>query len=182
MIYDIRDWYWLAADGRLYSSAASALVEENAPAYLDWRARLPGAAPTPWPLDAAGEQTDAALQAVLEPYGLWIDLAAYAADKRWRVETGGIVVAGAPIATDDRSKTMIMGARIKADADPDYTVGWKTADGFVTLNASQIVAISDAVLAHVDACFEAEAAVLSGIDAGNIATIAEINAFDWPPN
>lgn len=118
----------------------------------------------------------------LPPAPLAVDLYAYAADKRWRIETGGITVGGVPVATDDRSKTMIMGARIKADADPNYTVGWKTEAGFVTLNATQIVAISDAVLAHVDACFDAEAAVLAGIDAGNIATIAAIDAFDWPPN
>ena len=108
------------------------------------------------------------------------DLKAYAAAKRWDVENGGISVGGVPIATDDRSKTMIMGARIKADADAGYTVRWKTADGFVTLAASDIVNISDAVLNHIDASFNAEADVFGLIDAGEISTIKEIDEYDWP--
>ncbi|GHE69834.1 hypothetical protein GCM10019059_31940 [Camelimonas fluminis] len=109
------------------------------------------------------------------------DLLAYAADKRWRVETGGITVGGVTVATDDRSKTMIMGARIKADADPAYVVGWKGADGgFVELSASQIIAISDAVLAHVDACFAAEAAVSAAIASGDITTTQQIDDWPWP--
>jgi len=48
------------------------------------------------------------------------------------------------------------------------------------LRASQIVAISDAVLAHVDACFSAESSVLTAIDSGTIATMADIDAFAWP--
>lgn len=111
-----------------------------------------------------------------------VDLYGYAADKRWRVETGGITVAGVPVATDDRSKTMIMGARIKADVDPEYSVGWKGADGsFVSLAAPQIVAISNAVLAHVDACFAAEAAVATFIAAGDITTSQQVDDWQWPP-
>lgn len=75
---------------------------------------------------------------------------------------------------------MIMGARIKADADPDYSVGWKTDAGFVRLTAEQIVGISGAVLAHVDACFAAEADAFAGIGVGAIETIADIDAFAWP--
>lgn len=109
------------------------------------------------------------------------DLLAYAADKRWRVETGGITAGGVPVATDDRSKTMIMGARIKADAEPDYTVGWKGADGsFVQLGSSQIIAISNAILAHVDACFAAEAVVAAAIGVGDITTTQQVDDWPWP--
>ena len=175
------NWYWLAEDGRVFASARQQIVTVEDEGYMAWRT---AASPTPWPRDDDGAQTDTALQEVLAPYGLFVDhpaaLAAYAADKRWRVETGGIRVAGTPIATDDRSKTMIMGARIKADADPQYAVGWKTNAGFVTLTSVQIVGISDAVLAHVDACFAAEATVRAGIESGDIQTIAEIDNFAWP--
>lgn len=110
-----------------------------------------------------------------------VDLYAYAADKRWRVETGDVSVGGMTVATDDRSKVMIMGARIKADADPDYVVGWKGADGnFVELSAPQIIAVSDAVLAHVDACFAAEASVAAAITAGAITTTQQIDDWPWP--
>lgn len=120
-----------------------------------------------------------AVSAARQP--LPMDLGEYASSKRWRVETGGITVAGVPVATDDRSKTMIMGARIKADADEGYSVGWKGADGsFVTLAAPQIIAISDAVLAHVDACFLAEAAVAAAIADGDITTTQQVDDWPWP--
>lgn len=109
------------------------------------------------------------------------ELSAYAADKRWRVETGGIVVSGVSVATDDHSKMMIMGARIKADRDAAFTTQWKVASGdFVTIDAATIIAISDAVLSHVDACFAAEALVLEQITAGTITTRAQVDAADWP--
>lgn len=104
------------------------------------------------------------------------ELAVYAADKRWRVENGGITVGGVEVATDDRAKTMIMGARIKASEDPGFSTRWKTASGFVVIDAATILAISDAVLAHVDACFTTEADVLAAIDGGTITTTADIDA------
>lgn len=105
------------------------------------------------------------------------------AERRWRAETGGILVAGGmTVATDDRSKTMIMGARIKADADGGYTLRWKTSAGFQTLDAATIIAISDAVLAHVATCFDREDALSADIDAA--ADQAALDAIDidigWP--
>lgn len=94
---------------------------------------------------------------------------------------GGISVGGVPVATDDRSKIMIIGARVKADADANFTTQWKALTGeFITIDAATIIAISDAVLAHVDACFAAEAVVLSAIEAGTITTTTEIDTADWP--
>lgn len=109
------------------------------------------------------------------------DLLAYAADHRWRVETAGLDVGGVQVYTDDRSKMMIMGARIKAGADPDFTTDWKTAAGeFVTIDAATVIAISDAILDHVAACFAAEAGVIADIEAGDITTIKQIDQADWP--
>lgn len=86
-MYVATDWYWLADDGRLYSSAEqrssprkSRPMSHGGPPISRRRGQR----------DGAGEQTDAALRDVLAPYGLWTDLYAYAADKRWRVEVGGI--------------------------------------------------------------------------------------------
>jgi len=113
------------------------------------------------------------------------DLKTYAGNKRWSVETGGIVVEGIPIATDDRSKIMITGARIAAQADAGFTTSWVVADGTVhDLDAEQIIAISDAVLAHVSAAFATYSAVISGINAQPqaITTVAEIDAASWPAN
>ena len=130
---------------------------------------------------------DAASQSIIEvelppvPPPTEAELLAYAADKRWRVETGGIVVSGVPIATDDRSKTMIMGARLKADSDPAYVARWKNAAGeFVDIDAVTIIAVSDAVASHVDACFVAESLVAAEVLAGEINDFANIDGFAWP--
>ncbi|MCX5496423.1 hypothetical protein OSH11_17080, partial [Kaistia dalseonensis] len=54
------------------------------------------------------------------------ELMAYAADKRWRVETGGIVVDGAVIRTDDKSQSRVSGAALLAFSDPDLvTIDWE---------------------------------------------------------
>ncbi len=101
----------------------------------------------------------------------------YAAQKRWEKEVGGIEVNGLTVATDDRSKTMISGARVAAMADPAFTTSWKGSDGsFVPLDAAAVIAISDAVLAHVSACFALEAQVLADIDNDLITTQAEVDA------
>lgn len=109
------------------------------------------------------------------------DLIAYAAAARWRKETGGITVSGIQVATDDRSKQMIMGARIAADADPGFTTPWVAADGSIhTVDAAAVIAISNAVLAHVAACFAIYADVKGEIDDETITTFAEIVAAFSP--
>lgn len=100
----------------------------------------------------------------------------YTAEKRWQNETGGFELNGMYIAADDRSKLMLSGARVAAEADPDFTTQWKAADGvFVSLSASQLVAISNAVLAHVSKCFALEAQVLSQIADGTITDRSQVD-------
>jgi hypothetical protein len=180
------NWFWRADDGRIYSSAQHALVEGDDDDFIAFE-RDNGFV-TPWPSDDASNQTDAALEEVLRLHGLSLSptdpkvaLAAYAADRRWRAEVGGIDVGGLAVHTDDRSKMMIMGARLKAASDPDFTTEWKTAAGeFITIDADTIRVVSDAILDHVAACFAAEADVIAKIEAGDITDIAGIDAADWP--
>ncbi|WP_315792215.1 hypothetical protein [Bradyrhizobium sp. SZCCHNRI1002] len=61
------DWYWAAADGRIYSSARNSLVSSNDPGYLAFVATRGSA--TPWPADTNGKQTMASLQDLLSHYG-----------------------------------------------------------------------------------------------------------------
>ncbi|SPL63575.1 DUF4376 domain-containing protein [Ochrobactrum soli] len=106
-----------------------------------------------------------------------VDLAAYAAQKRWEKEVGGITLNGMSVATDDRSKMMISGARVAAEADPNFVTQWKAADGtFVTIDAAAVIAISDTMLAHVSSCFAIEAQVLAGIQNETIKTVEDIDA------
>ena len=108
--------------------------------------QFPGARLLPFPGEDEGGVTEATPD---------VDLVAYAAQKRWQVETGGVTVNGLVIATDDRSKTLLMGARISAAADAKFTTPWTFPDGSEQkLDAATIIAASDAVLAHVAACFD----------------------------
>lgn len=108
------------------------------------------------------------------------------AEKRWQVETAGIVVAGAAIKTDRESSAILTSAYILAKDYPGYTVSnWKVAKGaFITLDAPTIIALATAVRLHVQACFDREAALTASILAA--ADVPALDAIDidagWPPN
>jgi len=106
-----------------------------------------------------------------------INLVDYASAARYAKEVGGITIAGVPVATDDRSKLMIIGARVAADADPTWATEWQGADGgSYPINAAAMIAISNAVQAHVAACFATFASVKAAIAAGTVTTTAAIDA------
>lgn len=84
---------------------------------------------------------------------------------RYEIEVSGVNVGTQVIATDDRSKAMVTGAALKAMQDSEYSCRWKGVGGFVELTAPQILAIADAVRAHVQSCFDREAELLQLIDA-----------------
>jgi hypothetical protein len=107
-------------------------------------------------------------------------LKTYAASKRWQIETGGITVAGAAIQTDRASQAMITGAFAYAQANPSASIAYKAAAGFVMLAAAEVEAIANAVGAHVQASFAAEAAIVAAIEAGAITSFAAIDGADWP--
>lgn len=85
------------------------------------------------------------------------DLAAY----RYAREISGV----AGFSTDRESQSLITGAALAATLDPAYTVDWKGAEGWVTLNATQLLAAAQAVRAHVQACFSNEKAHALAIEA-----------------
>jgi len=109
-----------------------------------------------------------------------VDLRAYAADKRWRVETGGIPFGGMVIPSDDRAKTLIMGAaNAMADA---ATAPFVIGSSAVTFTGSQFKAAHAAIVAHVQACFAKQAELLAAINAGTITTTQQIDSAAWPSN
>ncbi|WP_022722935.1 DUF4376 domain-containing protein [Rhodopseudomonas sp. B29] len=160
--FDPFDWYWLATDGRVFSSKRQATVAGDD---ADYKAFSATTAPTPWPRDAAAVQTSAALQEVLAPYGLFVDLASYAAARRYTKEIGGIVVSGMSIDTSRESQSMIANAYSYVQASNAESVRFKAASGWVTMSADQIKAIALAVGAHVQAAFKIESDLADGIAA-----------------
>ena len=99
------------------------------------------------------------------------------AARRYEVEVGGIEVNGMEVATDRDSQGLVLGAAFAASMDPAYVVKWKTADGFVDLDAATVIALAQAIRAHVQAAFDREAQVVALIDAA--ATVEEVKAIEW---
>lgn len=115
-----------------------------------------------------------------EPPEPAVDLVAYAANRRWQKEVGGITVAGVPVQTDRSSQAMISGAVALCDKVPDTIIKFKASDGFVDLDAATMTAIAIAVGQHVQAVFAIEATVRAAIEAGTITTTAQIDAAFEP--
>jgi hypothetical protein len=103
-------------------------------------------------------------------------LAALAA-RRFAVETGGVTIGPVTIQTDRETRANLIAARIKAKEDPTYSVKWKTPLGFVPLDATTIIIAADTAAAHVQKCFESEAAVAQGVS-GYGSTAEILAAFD----
>jgi len=108
-------------------------------------------------------------------------LKALAADKRWRVETGGTTWNGWLQATDDRGQAkcafelQAIDEGLRADGD-----GWKFNHGFEALTNVEMHAVVMAVRAHVKASYAAEAAILALIDGGTITTPQDVeNWAGW---
>lgn len=109
-------------------------------------------------------------------------LRAYAAAKRYAVETGGFSAVGMGMPTDRDTQAKLTAAFLLAQAVPSTSFQWKTAGGFVTINASEIGAIAVAVGQFVQSAYAAEQVVDAAIADGSITAPAQIDSADWPPN
>ena len=107
-----------------------------------------------------------------------VSLQEYAAAKRWEREVGGTVWNGWPVLSDRESQSKIIAEAVaiekgeRIDGDP-----WKFADGeFRQLTNEQMDDLAAAVRLHVRNSYGIEAQVLAAIEAGSIATEAQIDA------
>lgn len=122
---------------------------------------------------AALVESGAEIGAALVPVIGESELIARAAELRWQREIAGIEVGGVPIATDDRSKLMILGARVAAAADPNWSTLWA---GEHMIDAATMIVISDAVEAHVNAGFALFGQAKAAIVDGTLTTLEDVNA------
>lgn len=176
MEFDPHDWYWRLEGGAVYSSAKRAIVPEDEPDFVAWTEAggVPRVAP-----DEHGNATLVLVETILAQYGIAAtsdDLPAYAAELRYGAETNGIDIGGSTIATDRQSQALINGAFNLAQADPNTVFRFKTADGFMTLDAAAIQIIAIEVGRHVQACFAKEADVVASIASGSITLREQVAA------
>lgn len=167
-----------------------AIIEDNICARIiiagaDWHEVFPGAVGVESETANVGDTwTGTAFVPPALPPPSEADLMAYAANLRWRIETGGITVAGTSVRTDEKSQAKISGAVILLTADPTLAdIDWEAQPGvWVSLDAATMQAIGIAVGRHVQACFTALKAVQAAITAGEIVNFEQIDAADWPAN
>ena len=169
--------FWVAEDGRVYGSAAQAITTDADPDYLAFVEN--GFLPLEWARELDGSQTDAAMQAVLASYGMFLDLKYYTIDKRWRTEQGGTTsTAGFPIRTDDRSQAKITGLFTASVEDPTVVTTYQASDQTLhEIDAAGILQLHVDLLTYINACFAVSANTLGQIDAGTITTREQVDAM-----
>ena len=109
-------------------------------------------------------------------------LLAEAGAARYQLEQSGFTINNFTLATDDRSKLMLMGAKALAEAEPDYTTQWANPDGTtVELNGAIVKDLAMTVAKFVDSCFAIYSEVAKKIETGEITTKSQVrDAFAKP--
>lgn len=95
---------------------------------------------------------------------------------RYAREIAGTTVNGITIDTGRDSQALITGAALAAVIDSDYSLNWKTGSGFIHLTAPEIIAVAQAVRAHVQSCFDREGELAALVDAAT--TKEELDAIE----
>ena len=99
---------------------------------------------------------------------------------RYKVETAGVTFNGVLIDTGRDSQALITGAALAAMLDENYSLNWKTANGFIHLTAPEIIAVAQTVRAHVQSCFDREGELVALVDAAQTAEDLDEIIISWP--
>ena len=152
---------------------------------------VPVTTPQPRPIGIAVDvrmtirEDDVLREYIPKPSVLRPRLAARIPERRWEIETGGIEVGGLRIATDDRAKTLLGQLAGRASRDKKFTTRFKTAAGWMAVNAAQLIEIDNAVANHVNAAFLREeqlAAMLASASDTDLPALAHTVEAFWPAN
>ena len=121
---------------------------------------------------------------LLQPLPTFNDLKAQKkakiAAERYEREIAGVEVNGITIDTGRDSQALITGAALAAVIDGEYSLNWKTSTGFIHLTAPEIIAVAQAVRAHVQTCFDREAELCALVDAAETAEDLDEIIISWP--
>lgn len=103
-------------------------------------------------------------------------LLAYAAQERWVKEIGGVTVGNFPAYTTREAVPVYAAAASRAARDPKFSKRMTGTDGKAyDLNAAKLIAVSDGVADHVQACFDAEDAIKASIAKGAVKTYQDVD-------
>lgn len=184
-----KDHYWSRDDGAIYASNSQTIVTDGDAAFVAWLAA--GNRATRWPIDGDGNQTVAALQDVLNAYGLFVDLAAYTMARRDALLDLGFEFRGVMYQSRVTDRENILGASvlasmaIAAGAQPgDFQWAGEAVDfewialdnSMVKMDAQTVIALGATQAARKRELIFLARLIKDEIDAGTITTTAQIDA------
>jgi hypothetical protein len=192
-------WYWVAEDGRVYSSTLQKVVDKSDPGFRNFVAA--GGHPTPWPRHRQGPQDDAALHEVISKHGLSLTpheaLGMYVRTKHAAISAGGTVVNVNPpgqkpllidVDTSTRGLATLHADAMHASDNAHETFHVHQSKGLsVELNADQIKTAHKAATAFVRHASRSLSSVLTAIAEKKITTKEQVdnpptNIARWPVN
>lgn len=181
-MFNPSDWYWAKEDGKVFSSARRKSYASSDQEYKAWLEA--GNFPTRYPRDESGNESEDELATSLLAHGVFIRPKEYAAAKRYALETRGFIFQGHPIATDRESRVSISGMALGASLlGNEFSTSWKCEDGtFITLDATEALALATSVMSFVSACFGVESSIAAAIESGEITTVEQVDQAEWPLN
>lgn len=141
-MFNPHDWYWLADDGRIFSSARGELISKNDGSFKKWEDA--GNLPTRWPEDDNGEQNNASLGAVLSVYGLEIDrknkMLKEVSTKAQNILDAGCPFSEGHVAMDDASRADLGAMATTASLALSGAVSWPSsyARGWISIENNRI--------------------------------------------
>lgn len=103
------------------------------------------------------------------------ELLARSASKRYDKETSGVMIGNNHIYTDRQSQAMITGISTLLQLSPNTVINFKTSDGFIEANSSNMSEIALGVASHIQTCFSTESLVANEISANNITTFDQVD-------
>jgi hypothetical protein len=192
---NLADWYWSGTPG-VYGSKRGGLVANPSTdsAYQAWRVNQ---TPTPWPVDASGQQDTAALDWVLENVGLpptgltapteaQLLAAAFAQVASLMTNSRTYNLGGSPAVSVKCDGTQGTGADLAGlnawgSAAPTATTTWVDDFGTpTTITGAQGVALAAAVIVYGQSVYDKLGSVCAAIGAGSITTLAQVASAGWP--
>jgi hypothetical protein len=166
-------WYWLADDGRIFSSKNQAQVPSSDQGYTDFIATE---SPTPWPRDDTN-QTDVALQDVLTSYNIYCTNEYVARAQLDQAIDAGFTSApvtsapnGFPVMTAQHNRTEINIATNRAQQDNTYSAIWFGADGvgYALTHQEILDVLARGLSDHMQACYDTYNTAVGGVKSGKI--------------
>lgn len=103
--------------------------------------------------EIAQRQADEAAYAQDEAQAINLHKSAY----RKKREAEGITYMSKVVDTDMGAQIKLTPIYVKASATPSFTINWRTQDGsWLSLNQTEFLAMADAILLHIQKCFQAQ--------------------------